>query len=138
MLDLFQATHQEFGTIHAVLSNAGVSRENILLEEFDATTGKLSAPNLDSLNINLVGHIYAVKCALHYFAKWPETRCQIVMTGSAASFIDTPPLYLYCAAKAGVLGLMRALRSQVIKKNITVNMVAPWMTSMSIAHFPLT
>lgn len=44
------------------------------------------------------------------------------------SLIDTPPLYMYCAAKAGVLGLMRGLRSTLPAKNISINMIAPWMT----------
>ena len=46
------------------------------------------------------------------------------------SFLDTPPLHTYCTSKTGVLGLMRSLRTQLPKNaNITVNMVAPWMTS---------
>jgi len=44
------------------------------------------------------------------------------------SFLDTPPIHVYCAAKAGVLGLMRSLRTQLPRDNITINMVAPWMT----------
>lgn len=44
------------------------------------------------------------------------------------SLIDTPPLYMYCAAKAGVLGLMRGLRSTLPAKNISINLIAPWMT----------
>lgn len=35
---------------------------------------------------------------------------------------------MYCAAKAGVLGLMRGLRSTLPAKNISINMIAPWMT----------
>jgi len=128
VLDLFQETWETFGVIHAVLSNAGVNKEDLLGDEIDPTTGRLLPPNLGSININLVAHLYVVKCAVHYFAKWADTRCQIVLTGSAASFIDTPPLHLYCAAKAGVLGLMRSLRTQLIKKNVTINMIAPWLT----------
>lgn len=78
--------------------------------------------------MNLVGAAYTVKIAVHFFSKWPETKCQIVLTASAASYLDTPPLYLYCAAKAGVIGLMRGLRCQLVKQNITINAVAPWMT----------
>lgn len=46
------------------------------------------------------------------------------------SFLDTPPLWVYSASKAGVMGLMRSLRTQLPKShNATVNMVAPWFTS---------
>jgi len=128
ILELFQLAWKTFGIIHAVLSNAGSNVEDLLTDHIDPDSGKLMAPSLGSIEINLHSHLYVVKCAVHYFAKWPETRCQIVMTGSAASFLDTPPVWQYCAAKAGVLGLMRACRTQLIKKNITINMIAPWMT----------
>ncbi|KUJ13356.1 NAD(P)-binding protein [Mollisia scopiformis] len=128
VLALFEAAHQRFGVIHAVLSNAGINSENLLDTEFDKETGALLPPNLKSLDVNLVGTLYMVKVALYYFEKWPQIQSQIVLTASAASFIDTPPLHVYCAGKAGVLGLMRSLRTQVIKKNATINVIAPWLT----------
>ncbi|KFY65403.1 hypothetical protein V496_02595 [Pseudogymnoascus sp. VKM F-4515 (FW-2607)] len=125
---LFEAAHAKFGIINAVLSNHGISNENFLADEFDAA-GKLLPPNMKTIDVNLTGTVYVAKLAAHYFRKWPDVRCQLVMTGSAASFVDTPPLHLYCASKAGILGLMRSLRTQVLKNdNFTVNMIAPWMT----------
>jgi NAD(P)-dependent dehydrogenase (short-subunit alcohol dehydrogenase family) len=45
------------------------------------------------------------------------------------SFLDTPPLHVYGVSKAGVMGLMRSLRTQLPRNsNATINMVAPWMT----------
>lgn len=99
VLQLFQAAWNRFGIIHAVLGNVGTNGENFMEDFYEEEDKKLKAPDLASINVNLVGQIYTAKCALHYFKKWPEVRCQLVMTGSAASFIDTPPLYLYCAAK---------------------------------------
>ncbi|KAJ5200025.1 hypothetical protein N7491_009176 [Penicillium cf. griseofulvum] len=127
VLSLFEAGVNEFGIIHSVLANAGMNKEDLLSEDLDAN-GRLLPPNLGSIDVNLVGTAYTVKTAVHYFSKWPETKCQIVLTASAASYLDTPPLYLYCAAKTGVLGLMRGLRSQLVRQNITINVVAPWMT----------
>jgi NAD(P)-dependent dehydrogenase (short-subunit alcohol dehydrogenase family) len=129
--DLFQAAWEAFGTIHAVLSNAGINTDETLLEHVLSADGELLPPKLKNLEVNLIGTVYVVKCALYYFDKWPKTQCQILLTASAASFLDTPPLHLYCAGKAGVLGLMRSLRTQVIKKNATINVVAPWLTGMS-------
>ncbi|KAL2205525.1 NAD(P)-binding protein [Sarocladium strictum] len=129
VLDLFEAGHRKFGVIHSVLSNAGINTHEDLLDEItDAETGRLKPPSLKSLDVNLIGHIYVTKAALHYFAKWPETQCQLIMTSSAGGFFPAPPVYIYCAAKAGVIALMRALRSETVKKNVTVNAVAPWLT----------
>lgn len=129
VLDVFKAAHSKFGIVHTVISNAGINtHENLLDDEFDLQTSRLLPPNLKSIEINLIGQLYVSKCAMHYFAKWPETQCQLVLTSSAGAFFPAPPIYMYCAAKSGVLGLMRALRSEVSKRNVTVNTVAPWLT----------
>lgn len=86
-----------------------MNKENLLADEFDAN-GRLLPPNIGSIDVNLVGAAYTTKCAVHFFSKWPETKCQILLTASAASYLDTPPLYLYGAAKAGVLELKEYLR----------------------------
>jgi NAD(P)-dependent dehydrogenase (short-subunit alcohol dehydrogenase family) len=65
---------------------------------------------------------------MHYFKKHPDTRSQLVLIGSTASYFECPPLYTYCTSKGGILGLMRCLRTQVLKENVTVNMVAPYLT----------
>jgi NAD(P)-dependent dehydrogenase (short-subunit alcohol dehydrogenase family) len=131
VLSLFDKTWKKFGVIHAVFSNAGVNtHEGLLDDHFDKETGALLPPNLTSYNINLVGTTYVTKCAIHYFNKWPETQSQIVLTASAASFFPAPPIHMYCAAKSGVLGLMRALRYEMSDRNVTINAVAPWLTGM--------
>ena len=117
-----------------MLSNAGaIGSDKLLDDEYDESTGILLPPDLKSIEVNLVGHLYVTKCAMHYFKKWPEVRCQIVYTSSAGAFFPAPPIYLYCTAKSGVLGLMRSLRDDVKKKNATVNVVAPWLTGMVCA-----
>ncbi|KAI1843756.1 hypothetical protein JX265_001050 [Neoarthrinium moseri] len=129
VLSLFEAAHAQFGVINSVLSNAGINtHEGLLRDEFDTETGKLQPPDLKSIQVNFIGHLYVTKCAMHYFGKHPEVPCQLVLTSSAGAFFPAPPIYLYCAAKSGILGLMRSLRSEVIKKNVTVNIVAPWLT----------
>ncbi|KAK3312727.1 hypothetical protein B0H66DRAFT_631481 [Apodospora peruviana] len=127
VLDLFTKAWDRFGAIDVVLSNAGTNAfETLLDDEFDGET--LAAPSLKNLEVNLHGSLYCAKAAFHFFKKHPERNCQLVFTGSAASIIDTPPLFLYCAGKAGVLGLMRGLRQRLPSDKVTVNMVAPWMT----------
>lgn len=133
VLSLFEEAHNKFGVIHSVISNAGINtHEGFLADEFDKKSGKLLAPSLKSIDVNLVGPIYMTKCAIHFFRKWPDVASQLVITSSAGAFFPAPPIHLYCAAKTGLLGLMRALRTETIKENITINIVAPWLTSKSI------
>jgi NAD(P)-dependent dehydrogenase (short-subunit alcohol dehydrogenase family) len=128
VLSLFQDATTRFGIIHSVISNAGINTHEDLFDETLDANGKLSPPSLKSIEVNLLGQLYVVRCAMHYFAKWPETACQLILTASAGAFFPAPPLYMYCAAKAGVVGLMRALRSETTKRNVTINVVAPWLT----------
>ncbi|PSN73008.1 NAD(P)-binding protein [Corynespora cassiicola Philippines] len=123
----FEDAMEKFGTIHTVLSNAGMHNENLLAESFDSA-GKLEAPSMRCLDINLTAHFYVTKLALYHFKAGPSSNHQIVYTASAASYIETPPLYQYGAAKSGLLGLMRALRPVTQRWNVTVNIVTPWMT----------
>lgn len=100
-------------------------------DKYNSETGLLELPELQVVNMNLLGVIYTTKLAIHYFSKQAGKQFQLVLTGSAACFLDTPPLWTYCASKAGVMGLTRSLRTQLPKNNnVTVNMVAPWLTSM--------
>lgn len=145
VLELFEAAHTRWGVIHAAISNAGVNTHEGLFDHRhdDKADGKLLPPDLRSIEINLTGHIYLVHCATYFFSKWPEVATQIVLTSSAGAFFPAPPIYMYCTAKAGVVGLMRSIRSELVKKNTTVNVVAPWLTGLcrpftSHHHFPLT
>lgn len=52
----------------------------------------------------------------------------IVAIASTAAFVGLPGRGAYCAAKAGMLGLMRALSLEVATANIRVNAVAPGFT----------
>ncbi|KAH7133876.1 hypothetical protein EDB81DRAFT_658955 [Dactylonectria macrodidyma] len=127
VLSFFRHAYEQFGAIDAVISNAAINR----VEPFDEPEqagAEPEAPDISALNVNMIGTWYVTKAAVHFFRKRPETSSQLVLFGSVASYFDTPPLYTYCASKAAVLGLMRALRTQLPKDNITVNMIAPWMT----------
>ncbi|KAK3381034.1 hypothetical protein B0H63DRAFT_494957 [Podospora didyma] len=130
LLALFEAGWKKFGSLDIVLANAGINEiGNMLEDKYDSETGQLQPPSLQTLNVNLLGVIYTTKLAVHYFAKQPDKKFQLVLTGSAACFLDTPPLWTYEASKAGVMGLMRSLRTQLPKNhNVTINIVAPWLT----------
>jgi NAD(P)-dependent dehydrogenase (short-subunit alcohol dehydrogenase family) len=52
----------------------------------------------------------------------------IVSIASTAAFVGLPGRSAYCAAKAGVLGLTRALALEVASASIRVNAVAPGFT----------
>ncbi|CAK7207035.1 hypothetical protein SEUCBS139899_009843 [Sporothrix eucalyptigena] len=129
VLNLFKKTWHHFGAIDVVLSNAGTHAFESLQEEALEENGDPTAPSVKSLEVNLNSAVYCTKAAVHFFKKQPHKKCQLVFTSSAAGVSETPPLYIYGAGKAGVIGLMRGLRLGLLAPNMTVNVIAPWMTS---------
>lgn len=146
---LFTLALKEYGSIDIVLANAGVTgKETLLKDEYDedgpgsGSIENLKQPSFPDLDVNLTGAIYSTKLATHTFRhRQPSPQGSLVLTGSAASYLDTPPLWAYTAAKHGVLGLMRSLRSQFPKwgpassshTGMTINLIAPWFTKTPMA-----
>lgn len=86
-------------------------------------------PKLRIPQINLVGVIYTLKLALHYFCAQPEAdsrdRC-FIFKGSIAGLLDQPGSWQYSTSKFGLRGLMRTVRRTSWSEGIRVNLVAPW------------
>ncbi|KZT39259.1 NAD(P)-binding protein [Sistotremastrum suecicum HHB10207 ss-3] len=128
---LFRTTYEQHNRIDILVANAGVGEvEDLFLDEFDESTGELQEPKHTVLSVNLLGVINSVKLAAHYFQK--SGRCgKIVMTGSTAAYLNEC-LPGYQAAKHGLLGFMRAIRKTAPRFNVSINMVAPWMTMSAL------
>ena len=86
-------------------------------------------PDLRILEVNLLGMVYTIKLAMHYFRRQPvddaRDRC-LILKGSIAAYLDQPGSPQYNASKWGARGLMRNFRRTAWKEGIRVNLVAPW------------
>jgi NAD(P)-dependent dehydrogenase (short-subunit alcohol dehydrogenase family) len=76
-----------------------------------------------SLNVNLTGSFLTVKPALAGMAKRGKGR--IVFIASTAGLKGYAYVAPYVAAKHGVVGLMRALATELASAGVTVNAVCP-------------
>ncbi len=105
-----------FGGVDILINNAGILRdksfEKIPLEDFDLV-----------LKVHLNGAAYVTKAA------WPAMKAKnygrVVVTTSAAGLYGNFGQANYSAAKAGLIGLMLALKEEGMKHNIKVNALAP-------------
>lgn len=128
-LSVFETTLQKHGRIDIVLANAGIDEvaEDAFVDSLDEK-GRLLPPTLIVLDVTLRGAIYTAKLALSFFRK-QQVLGSLVLTGSAASYLDTPGIPIYNAAKHGVLGLVRSLRDSLKAEGlIRANVVAPAFT----------
>lgn len=99
------------------------------MENSTDPNGEPTEPKLRILQINLIGVIYTLKLAMHYFRAQPEAdardRC-FIFKGSIAGLIDQPASWQYSTSKFGLRGLMRTVRRTSWSEGIRVNYVAPW------------
>ncbi len=119
--NFMEATVAEFGRLDILVNAAGMTCEQLIVDHDDALW-------LRVIDVNLNGTYYCTKAALPHMIrnKWGR----IINISSTAGNVGGPRNGAYCAAKAGVLGLTRALALEVGEHNITVNSICPtWVNT---------
>ncbi|RWA07617.1 hypothetical protein EKO27_g7485 [Xylaria grammica] len=125
-----RSVFERIGHVDYVFPNAGTleSNDHHFADEMDAD-GHLLEPSYRVLDINLKAVYNTVKLA------WSRMRKQekgppysIVLTLSISAYAPDQSYSIYSATKFALLGLVRALRSIMIRDGITINGVAPGLT----------
>lgn len=135
---VFEWADQEFGCIDSVIACAGVTEDQGPSFDTDALDkeGKLQAPSLKTLDVNLIGTIYTLKLARYYMQK-RKVRGSVVLLGSLSSFFGLPLGPMYTTSKHGVYGLTRSVAYSAAPSGININMVAPWFVKTPILNVPV-
>lgn len=113
MIDTIVKEHK---TIDIIVNNAGITRDNLLLkmseQEFD-----------DVITTNLKGAFNTIKHASRYMLK--QRSGKIINISSVSGIVGNAGQTNYSAAKAGIIGMTKAVAKELASRNITVNAVAP-------------
>jgi len=108
------------GDIDVLVNNAGIQRVGLI--------GEISAADFAAvLNTHLTGFFHCVSEAVPRMVRRGQGGA-VVSIASTAAFLGLPGRGPYCAAKAGMLGLTRALSQEVAECGIRVNAVCPGYT----------
>lgn len=114
--EAFTSILDEFGRIDILINNAGIARDALMLRMKEEDWEQV-------LQTNLTGMFHCSKAAIRPMVRQRSGR--IVNMTSIAGIIGNPGQVNYAAAKAGAIGLTKALAREVASRGITVNAVAP-------------
>ena len=117
MVEQARAAH---GPLDIVIANAGNAES--------APAAKITPEHWERMiGVNLTGAFNTVQAAMADVTR-SDAKGRIVFTASTAALKGYPYVAAYCAAKHGVVGLMRALAIELAPKGVTVNAVCPGYT----------
>ncbi|KAK6440975.1 hypothetical protein LTR95_002798 [Oleoguttula sp. CCFEE 5521] len=118
------------GRLDIVIPSAGLGGTSLKAELEKATTADVPVqPDLRVLNVNLKAVYFTTSLALHYFRHLsPSPAPQLCLISSLAGYLGLPFAADYCAAKFGVRGLWKTLRTDGGAREMggcQVNLIAP-------------
>jgi 3-oxoacyl-[acyl-carrier protein] reductase len=113
---LVDAALESFGKIDILVNNAGMIRDTLILRMKDEDWSTV-------LHTNLSSAFYCTKAVLREFIRQHGGR--IINIASIVAEVGNPGQANYVAAKAGLIGLTKAVAREVATRGITVNAVAP-------------
>ena len=107
---------KEFGGIHILVNNAGITRDNLTMRMKDDEWDAVIETNLKSV-------FRMSRAVMRGMMKARAGR--IINISSVVGHAGNAGQANYCASKSGVTGLSRALARELGSRNVTVNCVAP-------------
>jgi 3-oxoacyl-[acyl-carrier protein] reductase len=125
----FRAVEEHFGHVEILVSNAGVTKDTLLL--------RMSEDDFTSVvNANLTAAFRVVKRATPSMLK--ARRGRIILMSSVVGLLGSAGQANYAASKSGLVGFARSLARELGSRHITVNVVAPGpvATDMTAALSP--
>ena len=121
----FDATHSRLGGLDVLVNNAGILTESRVEDMSVTLLDQMLAVNLRSVFLCCAAALPGMRAQRHG---------RIINISSQLALKGAPLLAHYCAAKAGVLGLTKALAREVAADGITVNAIAPGPVETRLAE----
>jgi 3-oxoacyl-[acyl-carrier protein] reductase len=113
---LFKTTLDQHGRLDILVSNAGITRDQLML--------RMKRSDWDEvIGTNLTATFALCQAAIKPMIKQRAGR--IVAISSVVGQMGNAGQANYAASKAGVIGFCKALAREVASRNVTVNVVAP-------------
>lgn len=112
----FKAIEEKFGPVEILVSNAGITKDTLLLRMSEADFSAV-------VDANLTAAFRVVKRASQGMLRARKGR--IILMSSVVGLLGSAGQANYAASKAGLVGFARSLARELGSRSITVNVVAP-------------
>lgn len=112
----FKEIEEKFGPVEILVSNAGITKDTLLLRMSEADF-------VSVLDANLTGAFRVAKRAAQGMLR--ARRGRIILLSSVVGLLGSAGQANYAASKAGLVGFARSLARELGSRSITVNVVAP-------------
>jgi 3-oxoacyl-[acyl-carrier protein] reductase len=112
----FRDVEDTFGPVEVLVNNAGVTADGLVARMSDDQWQQV-------LDTNLTGAFHTIRRATPKLLRGRWGR--IVNVSSVSAHAGTPGQANYSAAKAGLVGLTRAVARELASRHVTCNIVAP-------------
>lgn len=113
---LMKATVEQFGDLHILVNNAGITRDNLVMRLSDEDWNAVIATNL-------TGTFNCMRAASKIMMK--QRSGKIINLTSVVALMGNKGQANYCAAKAGVIGLTKSVARELASRNVQINAIAP-------------
>jgi 3-oxoacyl-[acyl-carrier protein] reductase len=117
---LVPAAEAAIGPLDILVNNAGITRDNLFMRMKDEEWEQVLA-------VNLTAAFRLSRAAVKGMMRRRSGR--IINIGSVVGSTGNPGQGNYAAAKAGLVGMTKALAAEVASRGITVNCIAPGFIS---------
>jgi 3-oxoacyl-[acyl-carrier protein] reductase len=114
--ELIPQAEAAMGELDILVNNAGLNRDNLLVRISDADWDKV-------ITVDLTAAFKLCRLALRPMMRKRWGR--VISISSVVAFTGNAGQGNYAAAKAGLIGLTKALAQEVASRNVTVNAIAP-------------
>ncbi len=113
---LIPAADAAIGQVDILINNAGITRDNLFLRMKDDEWDQVIA-------INLTASFRLMRASVKGMMRRRNGR--IISIGSVVGTTGNPGQGNYAAAKAGLIGMSKALAAEIASRGVTVNVIAP-------------
>lgn len=122
---MISETLEKFETIHILVNNAGITRDNLLM--------RMSEDEWDTvIQINLKGAFLCTQNVIRVMMR--NKFGKIINISSVIGMMGNVGQCNYAASKAGLIGFTKSVAKEVASKNIQVNAIAPGFIETEMTH----